>query len=473
MVGSTLAERYVLSESLAKGGMGSVYVATDTRLERRVAVKLMKEELTSDPRFVERFRREARAAAALSHPNIAGVFDYGEDAGRPFIVMELVAGRDLARLLREEGPLSEDRAARIAAQIGDALAHAHAAGLVHRDIKPANAIVSDDDRVKVTDFGIARAQADAALTATGAFLGTAQYISPEQASGAEVSPASDIYSLGIVLFEALTGSAPFTGDSPVAVAARHVSDNVPVPSSLRPGTSSTMDSVVARATAREPAERFANAAEFAAAVRGAVTGTETHEKATVPVAMPAASSTAVLSGDSATAVAEDWPFPAHPPRWEPRRLGRTVIAIFLVLLLVAAGLVVYRLLDRPDERRGRRTSTGAPAGAPATEGATMVEVPSLEGQTYEDAAAELEGLGLVPRRTEQENDEYEAGVVFASEPVAGTEVEEGTTVTLFVSGGPPEEDDDEEDDGNEGEGILTDSFTPPGQEKKDDKEGKD
>ena len=196
----------------------------------------------------------------------------------------------------------------------------------------------------------------------------------------------------------------------------------------------------------------------------------------MPIVASATASTAVLAGGSATAVSEDWPFPSHPPRWEPRRLGRVVITTFLVLLAIAAGLVVYRLVDRPEERREPRATTGAPAEKPATEAATTVEIPPVEGETYEEAAAALEGLGLVPQRSEEENDEYENGVVFASDPEAGTEVEEGTTVTLFVSGGPPE-DDDEEEDGNEGEGgesELTDAFTPPGQEKKDkDKKDED
>lgn len=468
MVGVTFSERYVLGEELATGGMGTVYVAMDTRLERRVALKLMKRELAADPRFVERFRREARSAGALSHPNVAGVYDYGEDQERHFIVMELVEGRDLARLLREDGPLDEDRAAHIAGQIADALGHAHSAGVVHRDVKPANVIVGPHDRVKVTDFGIARAQTDTALTATGSLLGTAQYISPEQASGTDVAPSSDLYSLGIVLFEMLTGSVPFTGDSAVAVAMRHVSDPVPRPSSLQPGVSEHMDGVVLKATAKEPRERYIDADEFATAVRGRVAASPNTSAATVPLERNAGS-TAVLGAGAPATTPEGWPFPGHPPRWDPRTLGKVVLAIFAALLLIAAGLVLARLLDRTEPTKLPRREAGAnneqPA-APAEETQEpqeqVVEVPSLQGSTYDEAVAELDELGVEAERNDAPNDDYEPGVVFETTPAAGTEVSRGETVTLYVSTGPAEEEPGDEED-----------FVPPGQAKKDKGEEED
>jgi serine/threonine-protein kinase len=467
MVGKALADRYELTEKLASGGMGTVFVATDTRLQRRVALKLLKEDLASDPRFVERFRREARAAGALSHPNVAGVFDYGEDEGRHFIVMELVEGRDLGRLLREEGPLSEERAALIAGQIADALEHSHAAGLVHRDIKPENVIVGPTDRVKVTDFGIVRAQAETSLTATGSFLGTAQYISPEQASGADVTPASDIYSLGIVLFEMLTGSVPYTGDSAVAVAMRHISDRVPAPSSLRPEISKRMDDVVARATAPDMHDRFRDAAAVSAALQGAPVATPT--SASTQVMSVGAGSTAVLGGGRATEVDSEWPFPAHPPAWDTRRLGRIVLGIFLVLLLLAAGLLLYRLNEAGDRREARARGGGGAEqqAAPTTEEVVENELPDLIGRSYEEAAAELEEMGLGHAREDAENEDYEAGLVFATEPGPGSTVSEGDTVTLFVSSGPPQEAEPTEEDLVPGE---DESFVPPGQAKKDDKD---
>ncbi|MEO8323042.1 MAG: protein kinase, partial [Actinomycetota bacterium] len=192
--GGLLGGRYRIGDRIAAGGMGVVYLAHDERLGRTVVVKILRAHLAGDPHFIERFRREARAVASLSHPNIAGIFDYGEDAGQHYIVMELAEGRDLAAVIRVDGRLSPQRAARITAQVCVALDHAHEAGIIHRDIKPANVIVTDEDKVKVTDFGIARAVGDSTLTATGSMLGTASYLSPEQAGGEKVVPASDLYS---------------------------------------------------------------------------------------------------------------------------------------------------------------------------------------------------------------------------------------------------------------------------------------
>ena len=462
MVGATFSDRYVLGEKVAAGGMGTVYVATDTRLQRRVALKLMKGELAADPRFVERFRREARSAGSLSHPNVAGVFDYGQDGDKHYIVMEYIEGRDLARLLREDGPLDETRAAAIAAQIASALGHAHAAGVVHRDVKPANVIVQPGDRVKVTDFGIARAHADTALTATGSLLGTAQYISPEQASGAEIGPPSDVYSLGIVLFEMLTGSVPFTGDSAVAVAMRHISDRVPAPSSLSDDVSPAMDELVLTATAPEPHERFPDAAAFADALTSPGPTTPVPTQAATSVLGSSPTQTAVLGGTATTSpVDEGWPFPGHPPTWNPNTLGKIVLGVFLALLLLAAALVVYRLVESDPGRPSQaRRDAGAAAGGtqveeqPVEEPAT-IEVPPLVDVPYDEAAAELDSLGLAVARVDSPNDDYETGIVYESAPAAGTEVSEGDTVTLYVSTGPAEETSD------------GDEFVPPGQAKKD------
>jgi serine/threonine-protein kinase len=429
MVGAPkLADRYLLDERIAVGGMGAVWAATDERLGRTVAIKLLKEDLSEDPRFIERFRREARAAGALSHPSVARVFDYGEDAGRHYIVMELAQGRDLARLLREEGALAPERAAEIGAQIADALAHAHSAGLVHRDVKPANVIVDDNDRVKVTDFGIARAAGDSTLTATGSVLGTAHYISPEQASGTHIGPASDIYSFGIVLYEMLTGALPFTGDSALGVAMRHVNDDVPAPSALNPNIPSAFDTIVATATQKDPRARFPDAASLAAALRST----------TLPP-------TDELTGDTQIAPAA-WPFAAHPPRWDPARLGKVVLAVFVLLLVIAAGLVAYRLVSNAELARERRERQAAAEAA-------GIELVDYRGTPYPEAQAELEEQGLVPDIVPSDVDGFEKDIVWGQDPGPGATVEEGDTVTLLVSTGeaPSEdggdEDDDEDDDG--------------------------
>jgi membrane protein YdbS with pleckstrin-like domain/predicted Ser/Thr protein kinase len=264
--GHVFGGRYVLVSRLAAGGMGTVYEGLDGRLGRPVAIKLLREELAGDRNFLERFRREARSVAALSHPSIASVFDYGEDRSVPYIVMELVRGRDLADVLEDEAPLAVERAVNIGRQVLEALDHAHRAGVVHRDVKPANILVDEHDRIKVTDFGIARAAGVSRLTATGILLGSAHYASPEQIDGRVVSPQSDIYSAGILLYEMLVGNPPFSGQSPLQVAERHLSEEVPEPSLSNAAVPQALDDIVVRATARRPERRFARAGDMAEAL---------------------------------------------------------------------------------------------------------------------------------------------------------------------------------------------------------------
>ena len=436
VAGTVLSERYRIDRRLATGGMGSVYVATDERLGREVAVKLLKEELADDERFVERFRREARAAGALTHPNVANVYDFAQHEGHYYIVMELVRGRDLARVLREEGPLGPERSAFITAQIAGALHHAHSAGVVHRDIKPPNVIVGEDDRVKVTDFGIARAIGDSSLTATGSVLGTAHYISPEQASGHEVGPPSDIYSLGIVLYEMLTGSLPFTGDSAIAVAMRHVSDDVPPPSELNPEVPRALDDVVATATAKDPARRFADAAGMAAAVEAAASGGDS------------APSTAVMGGGGGTEVLHTvWPIPGN--RYDPQKLGRRVLMTLGALALIALVLLLLRLGDGAQEQPARGQTDATPQEQQpeevAPDSAMFVIPEDIIGSAFGDAEKVLKDAGLSVTREYVEHD-AEADTVVESQPPPGSEVTEGETITLFVSAGPGEDEEDEEDE---------------------------
>jgi len=437
VIGTVLSDRYRLDERIATGGMGSVFQATDERLKRKVAVKLLKEGLAEDPHFIERFRREARAAGALSHPNIAAVYDFGDDDRRHFMVMELARGRDLARLLREEGPLDPERTVGIAAQIAAALAHAHAAGVVHRDIKPPNAIVADDDRVKVTDFGIARAVGDATMTATGSVLGTAHYISPEQAGGAAIGPATDIYSLGIVLYEMLTGTVPFTGDSIVAVAMRHVSDDVPPPSELQPGVSSGLDEVVKRATAKDPRDRYASATELEHALTGVLRD-------------PAA--TAVIPPGATTEPAGStvWPIPGST--WDPQKLGRNVLLVLAALAAIAFVLLLLRLGDAgqrsaSEERPQQQTQPAVEPEETAPAEETFSLPAEIVGEKYKDARKQLEELELVVAEPQfVPSEEVEKDRVISSDPEPGSMVSPGDTVTLEVSSGEPEEEQDEEED---------------------------
>jgi predicted Ser/Thr protein kinase len=465
-----LSDRYSLTERLAIGGMGSVYLAQDERLGRRVAIKLLKDELAGDPRFVERFRREARAVASLSHPNMVAVYDYGEDENHHYIVMEYAEGRDLAQVLREEGPFSPDRAVHIGSQICAALGHAHAAGVIHRDVKPANIILSEHDRARVTDFGIARAAGDSTLTATGSFLGTAHYLSPEQASSNPIGPASDIYSLGIVLYEMLTGAVPFTGDTPIAVAMRHVSDPVPPPSELNPDVPPELDEVIATATAKDPEDRFASAEDMAAALQAA-----SRDTATVVLG----GATATATADTPTREMDDrpsvWPIPGD--RWEPAKVGRWALVIFVVLLLVAAFALASALVsdDEPTADRAGQTQQRDEGGSDEPE---RVVLQDHTGEPYEAAKENLEAQGYKIQKEDQDSAEPK-DIVIGSDPEPGTALEPGQEITLIVSNGALIEDVEEDDDGgNEGEGGGNEgegggpSEEPPGKEKKE-KEEKD
>jgi tRNA A-37 threonylcarbamoyl transferase component Bud32 len=455
--GTRLADRYAIEERVATGGMGTVFVAVDERLGRRVAIKVLKEELAHDPRFVERFRREARAAGALSHPNVAGVYDFGEDSDRHFMVMEMASGRDLAQVLREEGRLSSDRVVRIGTQIAEAIGHAHNAGLVHRDIKPANVIIGEEDKVKVTDFGIARAAGDATLTATGSVLGTAHYISPEQAAGDKIGPGTDIYSLGIVLYEMLTGTLPFTGDSALAVAMRHVSDEVPRPGELNRDVPDGLDEVVAKATAKVPEDRYASGSDLAAALSASLGPTADQPAVAARTAAGAAAgSTAVLTAAGTTAGAQEarvWPIPGQ--RWDPRRIGRAVIAIFALLLLLAAGLLLWRLASNEEGPRGQAAPAQEPAGGPAdqpqeptTTTAAGFTIPgTIVGMHKDEAADLLAAEGLLVDEIDTDREDVEEDVVVDTNPEPGTVVQPGEVVTLVVSTGE-EEDDDSSGPGN-------------------------
>src|SRR4051794_17569082 len=330
LVDQLLDGRYAIEARVARGGMASVYVATDIRLERRVAVKVMHPALAEDPEFVARFNREARAAARLSHPDAVAVYDQGSDAGHVFLVMEYVAGATLRDILRQRGRLSPGESLAIMDHVLAALGAAHAAGLVHRDVKPENVLVTPDGRVKVADFGLARAVAGTTLTTDdGPMLGTAAYVAPEQMRDGTSDARSDVYSAGVLLFELLTGTPPFTGDSAMAVAYKHMSDDVPAPSSRVAAVPAELDALVRSATARDPAARPADGRALHAALVQVRDRLGLHAAVPVPppvdvditqqiprpgaVAAPSATATAALPPKPPAAVTTErrrrrWPF---------------------------------------------------------------------------------------------------------------------------------------------------------------------
>ena len=419
LVGTLLDGRYRLDRPIARGGMATVYTATDTRLDRVVAVKVMRAHLAEDPEFVERFSREARAAARLSTPEVVAVHDQGTDAatGTAYLVMEYVAGRTLRDLIRDGGPLAPGRALDLLEPVLRALAAAHAAGLVHRDVKPENVLLGDDGRVKVADFGLARAIETSALTATsGVLIGTVAYLAPEQVEHGTADARTDVYAAGILLWEMLTGTPPYGGATPLSVAYRHVNDDVPAPSTVVEGIPQAVDDLVVSATRRDPAARPVDGGAFLAELRAVRADLPADPAGVVRAAGPHA--TQVIPRPPARPAVTPPPMPADeaPPRREGKRRRPGLIAGAVITVLALLALAGGWYLGS-----GRYTSA-----------------PAVLGLTQQAAQAKLTTQGLTAKvSSDREFSEIVApGLVLRQDPKPNGRVRKSGTVTLVLSRGP-------------------------------------
>ncbi len=421
LVGRVFSERYEILESIARGGMAEVFLAHDRSLNRRVAVKALFPEYAREPSFVERFRREAQAAAKLNHPNIVAVYDWGQEAGTYFIVMEYVEGRSLRDILYSNGALQPDAALRVGAEIAAALDAAHRKGVVHRDIKPGNVLVTPSGDVKVADFGIARAGTSDALTQAGSVMGTATYFSPEQAQGLDVDARSDLYALGVVLYEMLTGSVPFSAESPVTVAYKHVREE-PMPLCERnPNVSTDIEHVVSRAMAKDPNLRYQNAIELRddlLRVRKGRAPSPAPITAAVVGGIAAAAGMGAGPGDPTVAQARVARHPDAEYAPAQSNTGRAVAAITTVLVLaLAIGVILFVT---------KRT---------ASPGQSLRKVPDLTAKSESTARSLLQVAHLkVGTVTYVDNPSHALGSVFEQNPPANRQVESDTPVDLKVAG---------------------------------------
>jgi serine/threonine-protein kinase len=430
VLGSVIDGRYKVISRLGAGGMADVYLAEDQQLSRKVALKLLHRRFAEDPGFVERFRREAQAAAGLQHPNVVSVYDRGTFDDTYYIAMEYLPGRTLKRLIRDEAPLDPVRAIDITIQILKAARFAHRRGVIHRDLKPHNVIVDESDHAKVTDFGIARAGASD-MTETGSILGTAQYLSPEQAQGHAVNASSDLYSIAVVLYEMLTGRVPFDAEQAVTIAIKHVSEVPTAPTAVNPHVPAALEQVVMWALNKDPADRPQDADQFIVALEHAKAAIISGQAGQRTAAMAAVG--ALAAGGAPVAPQAKAPLGAPPagplvplldgdggpPTGEPetpderRRRGVWWAVAAIVALLVAGGGVAAYLLTRPKQ----------------------VVVPAVVGQQFDAARTVLLNDGFRVAQLTEPSD-HPAGSVFSQSPVGGAKADKGSTVTLTVSAGP-------------------------------------
>jgi serine/threonine-protein kinase len=435
LINTVFDGRYRIMRKLGSGGMANVYLAEDEELGRRVAIKILNDRHANDDSFVERFRREAKNAAGLSHPNIVSVYDRGEAEGTYYIAMEYLEGRSLKDRIVADGPLPVAQAIEVTRQVLRAVGFAHRRGIVHRDIKPHNVLLAHDGasdgepRFKVTDFGISRTAASQ-MTEAGSIVGTAQYLSPEQARGAPVDARSDIYSVGIVLYELLTAKLPFTGETPLEIAMKHLSEVPRAPSAVRPEVPADLDMIVLRALAKDPEDRFQSAEEMdrelARAADGVGVTAETAEAAT-----------AVLSGaglvETAPTMISRRPVVAPPterryeqryydyeePRRRRRRFWPWLLGILLAAAAIVAGFFIWNAVS--DQLSANE----------------LVGVPFVEGQRWPEARDNIQEADLRAVKVDRPHDSVPTGVVFRQSPDAGERVPKGNAVQVFVSTGKP------------------------------------
>jgi beta-lactam-binding protein with PASTA domain/predicted Ser/Thr protein kinase len=435
LIGTVFDGRYRIVRKLGAGGMADVYLAEDQELGRRVAIKILNDRHAADDSFIERFRREAKNAAGLSHPNIVSIYDRGEAEGTYYIAMEFLDGRSLKELIVSRGPAPIKTAVEYARQILAAIGSAHRHGIIHRDIKPHNVLVGPEGRLKVTDFGIARSGASQ-MTEVGSIIGTAQYLSPEQARGAPVDQTSDLYSVGVVLYELLTGQVPFTGDTPLEIAMKHLSEPPRPPSELRPEVPHDLDLVVLRALAKDPSDRYGSAEEMDAdldrVLQGLPVGDETATAATAVLAGAgaiAAAPTSVISRPQRTGPQRPAPPGSTPPagyygyEGPPRRRRPVWPWVLAVLLLAAAGVAAWFAYTKIQDQ----LSANKP-----------VVVPNVVDLKVGLAKNKLRASDLVPHVNPTPDETVPKGVVIDQSPNAGFRAPKNSTVDITVSSGPPQ-----------------------------------